>query len=212
MSGNPPGPTGITAAPPVQDGTLALQPSPQPGPTGAAVAPPPAVAAGATTETAAVAAAATDEADADIDALDLSDTAKKAAYALKKAHPTVTFTSGKRTKQDQARAMAGNVVKNRDWIEQTYAKSGVRDACQKWLDDNPNKTTKDEIELGLVAVLNKYTDEQLGVFSKHISGNAFDVQPVTESADAIKKTLGSLPGLGKFLEKEGGLVRWHCQF
>lgn len=147
----------------------------------------------------------------EIEALDLAETAKKAAYALKQKHPSVVFTSGRRNKEDQARAMAGNVVSNRKWIEQTYVASGVRDACQKWVDDNPKKKTAAEIEQGLLEVLNKYTDAQLGVFSKHISGMAFDVQPVEGGGD-IKASIRALDGLDKFLEKEGGLVRWHAQF
>jgi hypothetical protein len=50
-----------------------------------------------------------------------------------------------------------------------------------------------------------------GQISKHLTGDAFDVQPVTKNADAIKKSMRNLPG-AKFLEKEGGLVRWHVQF
>jgi hypothetical protein len=38
------------------------------------------------------------------------------------------------------------------------------------------------------------------------------VQPVETDADAIKKSIRELEGIGKFLEKEGGLVRWHAQF
>jgi hypothetical protein len=56
-----------------------------------------------------------------IEALDLSDTARNAAYELKKKHPLVTFTSGRRDKQEQANAMAGNVVLNRKWIKETYS-------------------------------------------------------------------------------------------
>jgi hypothetical protein len=55
-----------------------------------------------------------------IEALHLGPTAKQAAYALKQAHPTIVFTSGRRDKADQARAMAGNVVANKQWIQQTY--------------------------------------------------------------------------------------------
>jgi hypothetical protein len=150
--------------------------------------------------------------DPDIEALNLRGDAKKGAYALKKAHPGVTFTSGKRDKADQASAMAGNVVKNRKWIEETYSPSTVRDACQQWVDDNEEATTKDEIAEGLLSVLNEYTDAQLAVLSKHISGDAFDVQPVETDAEEIKKTIRGLPGLHRFLEKEGGLVRWHAQF
>jgi len=48
--------------------------------------------------------------------------------------------------------------------------------------------------------------------SKHLSGEAFDVQPVDKDAEAIKKTIRGLTGLDKFFDTEGGLVRWHAQF
>jgi len=155
---------------------------------------------------------ATAKTDPEIEALDLAPTAKKAAYALKKAHPSVKFTSGRRAKRDQARAMAGNVVSNRKWIEQTYVKSKLRTDLQKWVDDNPDIKTKAKIQAGLLSVLNKASTTALGSFSKHLAGMAFDVQPVKVNANAIKKTIRGLDGLGKFLEKEGGLVRWHVQF
>lgn len=75
--------------------------------------------------------------------------------------------------------------------------------------------TKDEIEAGLLSVFNAATPTEVGNFSKHLSGEAFDVQPITNDAaqaDAIKNTIRGLAGLGKFLETEGGLVRWHAQF
>lgn len=150
--------------------------------------------------------------DPDIEALNLADTAKKAAYELKKAHPSVTFTSGFRTKDDQARAMAGNVVKNRTWIQETYIQSTARDKCQKWVDDNPDDKTAEEIQVGLKSVMDDLTDNQLNLLSKHLSGEAFDVQPVTVDADKIKKTIKGLTGLTRFLDKEGGLIRWHAQF
>ena len=198
-----PGATGATGiVPAVDPGTLALVPTPTPTPLG-------------TTGTAAVPAVAapTEVAtDPDIEALGLRGNAKKGAYALKKAHPSVTFTSGLRDRADQARAMASNVISNRKWIEQTYASTAVSKACQKWVDDNEEATTKDAIAAGLLTVLEEYTTAELGVLSKHLSGDAFDVQPVETDADAIKKTIRGLEGLGKFLEKEGGLVRWHAQF
>ena len=147
-----------------------------------------------------------------IEALDLAATARTAAYGLKKAHPAVEFTSGRRSKEDQARAMAGNVVKNRKWIEQTYASSTLRTRCQEWVDANTDKTTQAQIAEGLVSVFNTVADADLGKFSKHLSGEAFDVQPVDKDAEEIKKTIRSLVGLSKFLDTEGGLVRWHAQF
>jgi hypothetical protein len=150
--------------------------------------------------------------DPEIEALDLRGDAKKGAYELKKAHPSVRFTSGRRTKAEQASAMASNVVENRKWIEETYASTRVSKACQKWVDDNEDKTSQDEIAEGLLSVLEGYTNEQLAVLSKHISGDAFDVQPVETDAAAIKATIRGLDGLDRFLEREGGLVRWHAQF
>jgi hypothetical protein len=159
-----------------------------------------------------VAAPQTAEIDAEIEALDLAPTARTAAYALKKAHPSVKFTSGRRGKADQARAMAGNIVKNRKWIEQTYKDSPLRKKSQDWVNNNADQTTQAEITQGLLTVFDAATDEELGNFSKHLSGMAFDVQPVDQDAEAIKKTLRGLAGLDKFLDTEGGLVRWHAQF
>lgn len=150
--------------------------------------------------------------DPDIEALNLAPVAKAAAYELKRLHPTVIFTSGRRDKAGQARAMAGNVVSKRQWIKQTYLPSEASSACQKWVDDHPEATTQAQIQEGLLSVFNSLTDAQLGRISKHLSGEAFDVQPVTQNADAIKASIRGLQGLGKFLEQEGGLVRWHAQF
>jgi|SRR5262245_35622005 len=147
-----------------------------------------------------------------IEALDLSVVAKKAAYALKAAHPEIVFTSGRRDKADQARAMASNVVSNRKWIEQTYLDTPACRACQKWVDDNPSAATKEQIATGLLGVLNGLTDAEVGRLSRHLSGDAFDVQPVIQNADAIKADIRKLPGLERFLDREGGLVRWHAQF
>ena len=150
--------------------------------------------------------------DAAIEALDLAPTARSAAYALKAAQPSVTFTSGRRSKEDQARAMASNVVSNRKWIEQTYRKSALRTQLQDWVDDNPKQKTKAEIAAGLLSVFDAAADADALQFSKHMTGMAFDVQPVTKNAAAIKKSIRALTGLSEFLEQEGGLLRWHAQF
>jgi hypothetical protein len=186
----------------IDHGTLALTAPTTPGTVGVSAA----------TGGATGAAIAVSDVDPDIEALKLRGAARKAAYALKKAHPAVKFTSGRRNKDDQARAMASNVVLNRNWIEETYASSAVSRACQKWVDKNPDKKTKEDIQAGLLSVLNDATDAQLALLSKHLSGDAFDVQPVETDADAIKKTIRRLKGLDRFLEKEGGLIRWHAQF
>jgi hypothetical protein len=203
-------PLGIDAGAPeidlfrlIDDGTLPRVATPEPGPVGATKT----TAANAPSE-------ATPANDPDIEKLNLAATARTAAYALKKAHPSIQFTSGRRNKEEQAAAMASNVVKNpkRKWIEETYKPSPLRTRCQEWVDEHPEKTTQAEIAAGLTTVFNAATDSELGRLSKHLSGEAFDVQPVEKDAEAIKKTIKNLPGLGLFLDKEGGLVRWHVQF
>ncbi len=155
-----------------------------------------------------------DEKDPEIEALDLSPKAKKAAYELKKKHPDVKFTSGRRDKAGQAHAMASNVVHNRTWIKETYRDSPARKACQKWVDEHPEATTQSAITAGLLEVLNGFDDDGVARLSKHLNGDAFDVQPVEgATGEEIKKTLRALtPPPALFLDKEGGLVRWHAQF
>ena len=152
------------------------------------------------------------EIDEQIEALDLAPLARAAAYSLKKAQPTVEFTSGRRGKEDQARAMAANVVESRRWIEETYKDSPLRRRCQQWVDEHPECTTKDAIAAGLLALFAAASDAELGAFSRHLSGMAFDVRPVEKDGEAIKASIRALPGLDKFLDNEGGLVRWHAQF
>ena len=149
--------------------------------------------------------------DASIDALDLAPTARAAAELLKQKHPNVVFTSGRRSLADQASAMAANIVSSgdRNWIRKTYAAAG---ALQDWVDAHPDATSKASIAAGLEATLHALPDADRNKVSKHLTGQAWDVQPQTANADAIKADIRALPGLTKFLEKEGGLVRWHAQF
>jgi hypothetical protein len=146
-----------------------------------------------------------------LSSLNLSSTAKKAAESLLKKYPDTVFTGGRRDLADQARAMASNVVSKRDWIKKTYMANDASKACQKLVDDHPETKTQKDIAAGLLETL-KGLDNKAGQISKHLTGDAFDVQPVTKDAAAIKKTIQTLPGAKNFLEKEGGLVRWHVQF
>lgn len=144
-----------------------------------------------------------------IDELDLEPTAKNAATILHNKFPQLEFTSGRRTVFQQAHAMAGNVVLNRKWIGQTYLAAAK---LQQWVDQHPEATTVDAITAGLQQVMNAMPEQELLKISRHLTGRAFDVRPVTANAAAIKAFIQGLPGLQKFLEKEGGLVRWHAQF
>ena len=155
----------------------------------------------------------TETQDPKIEALDLRGFARRGAYTLKAKHPSVVFTSGRRTPVDQARAMAQNVCFNRTWIGQTYRETTASRACQAWVDEHPGALTPAHFEAGFLAVFAELGDEELARLSKHLTGDAFDVQPVWHSkAPDIKATIRCLQGLDRFLEREGGLVRWHAQF
>lgn len=147
--------------------------------------------------------------------LDLAEPAYAAAVALERAHPDhVDFTSGRRGVQAQARAMAGNVVLNRKWIAETYVDTPASRMLQAWVDGHPQATTALAIEQGFSILMTSWSPTLRGELSKHFSGLAFDVRPLPPGpiANAVKATIRKLPGLVKFLEREGGLVRWHCQF
>lgn len=149
--------------------------------------------------------------DPKIEQLQLADIARSAAYQLKAAHPNVVFTSGRRTLARQAAAMAENIVLKPRWIERTYAQSPLRDRCQEWVDSHPEITREEDIAAGLIDIFKNVTTEELNRFSKHLSGMAFDVKPMPGFPEVIA-TIRSLPGLKRFLEKEGGLIRWHAEF
>ena len=150
--------------------------------------------------------------DPDIEALNLAPVARAAAYALKKTQPSVKFTSGRRGLADQVRAMASNVVLDRSWIGTTYKDSPLCRRLQAWVDAHPQAKSKDDLAAGLTAVFAAATQAEVGSFSKHLSGEAFDVQPVVPDNQNIIATIRGLAGLELFLEKEGNLVRWHAQF
>jgi len=146
-----------------------------------------------------------------IDELQLEPIAKLAADLLKQQHPKLEFTSGRRTVRQQAHAMASNIValKDRKWIGKTYL-AGAK--LQTWIDQHPEATTIDQITDGLEQTMNAMPETELLKISRHLTGRAFDVRPVTKNAVAIKSDIRALPGLHKFLDREGGHVRWHAQF
>src|SRR5262245_22855627 len=106
-----------------------------------------------------------------ISSLGLSSTAKKAAEELLKAHPDIEFTSVKRDLEEQASAMAGNVVKTRDYIKNTYGSSDASKACQKWVEDHPEAKAQKDIAAGLLETLNGL-GSKAAYLSKHLTGDA----------------------------------------
>lgn len=149
-----------------------------------------------------------------IDELDLGASAKAAAQKLLKAFPNdVKFTSGRRSIAEQGAAMAPNVLRNRKWIEQTYKDTPQRADLQNWVDDHPEAKTASTVAAGLEGVMNGWTEAQKRTFSRHITGDAFDVQPVAgATGDKIKSAITMLPKLDWSTFNEGGLEIWHAQF
>lgn len=135
------------------------------------------------------------------------------AKALKAAHSGVIFTSGRRGVLEQSRAMSQNVVRNRQWIARTYMPTAESGALQSWVNAHPG-ANQAQIATGFAGIMGSWTDEQKGRLSKHFSGHAFDVQPMVNGAEAraVVAFIQRLPGLSKFLDREGGLIRWHAQF
>ena len=108
--------------------------------------------------------------------------------------------------------MASNIISssNRKWISSTYV---AAHRLQDWVDKNPDKKTIDDLTAGLEDTLKSMSDGERGGVSKHLSGDAFDVEPVnTKDSEVIKADMKKLPGVTKFLDSEGGLQRWHVQF
>lgn len=146
-----------------------------------------------------------------IEEMNLAPIAKNAATILKGKHPNIEFTSGRRDIRQQAHAMAGNIVAlhDRQWIGKTYFAAAE---CQKWVDHHPEATTVDALTAGLEQTMKAMPEADLMKISRHLTGRAFDVRPVAANAEAMKADIRKLPGLHKFLDHEGGHVRWHAQF
>ncbi len=144
-----------------------------------------------------------------IEEMQLEPVARNAATLLQGKHPQLEFTSGRRSVLQQAHAMARNVVINRKWIGQRYL-AGAK--LQQWVYKHPEAKTVDAIAAGLEQTMKAMPEDELVKISRQLTGKAFDVRPVTANATAIKADILKLPGLHRFPDKEGGLVRWHAQF
>jgi hypothetical protein len=154
-------------------------------------------------------------ADPAIERLHLTGAAKAGAVQLKKKFPSIVFLSGKRSVPEQAHAMAANIVArgNRKFIRDVYKASSARTKLQNWVDQHPQAKTVDAIAAGLEKTLNAMEPNERHLISKHLTGEAFDVQPPSHhDADRIKAAMEALPGRSFFTTSEGGLPRWHVQF
>lgn len=140
----------------------------------------------------------------------------------------IRFRRGYRDLHGQARDMAPNVRRNKEWIKQTYTRTdrpsyaiacALQEAVYRHVDVNDVRA----IEEYLYQVLVSRADG--GEISFHTirkhglpAAEAFDLDPLEDAggltpvgfevADAIRR----LPGLDAFKRREGGLVIWHAQF
>jgi len=145
--------------------------------------------------------------------LDLSPDARAAAESLvQQFGAKIIFTSGRRDISQQAAAMAPHVVKDRQWIKKTYSDPVNAAELQKWVDDHPEATTAAAIAAGLKSVMSGWAADKLRRLSWHLTGDAFDIQPVPKPEDdPVTKAIHALPHFNKFLPKEGNDIVWHVQ-
>ncbi len=139
--------------------------------------------------------------------------ALKAATELLNAYPSAIITSGLRGLNDQARAMANNIVSDRNYVRRTHVSSKASNLCQLWVDAHLS-ASRDDTEKGILLVLSKLPVNELAKLSKHLSGDAFDVKPLGgDTGRYMRLFLVSLAEKysGKFLDHEGSLIRWHWQ-
>ncbi len=152
-----------------------------------------------------------------IEQMRLNPVSRAAAIELQQRCPFVVFTSGRRDRWAQAVAMAQNSIVDRHWVGATYLRAAP---FQTWLDVHHEARTAEQIAHGFLTIMDAMPNEELEQISKHLGGNAFDVLPLvrdaagtpTEEGQTIIDVIRQLPGLDKFLAREGKLVRWHAQF
>lgn len=158
--------------------------------------------------------------------LSLNAQAHACAVAIAQQHPDVVFTSGRRTRDDQARAMARNIVQDREFRAANpktkrkpyldiYLAHTVIASIKRWLREHPKAVTAAEIEHGLKQVFAGMTDTEMTKLSRHFSGNAFDIAPVDGMRGqmilaTIKREVSERGA--RLIENEGGVRVWHVQF
>lgn len=137
-------------------------------------------------------------------------TAKAEAAAIILYDLGARFTSGHRDVRQQARAMAVNTLLNRKWVGQTYRKGGP---IQAWIDAHPDATQADELAEGIYQLIAALPPDQQISHHLLMPCPVFDIEPRIDAiGERIYQAIPTLPGLTKFLEREGGLIRWHVEF
>lgn len=120
------------------------------------------------------------------------------------------FTSGHRDMVRQAHAMAVNTSLNRKWVGATYRRGGP---VQLWIDQHPDVVTVEALTEGIYQVIAALPGDQQISHHLRMPCPCFDIEPRTDTTgERIYQAIRTLPNLTKFLEREGGLLRWHVEF
>lgn len=165
-----------------------------------------------------------------IDQLQLGIHAKAAALTLRREFgDLIAFRRGYRDLDGQAWDMSGNVVRNKEWIKQTYTRTDrpsyvVACALQEVVYRNAGLNDRMEIYEYLRTALKAIPNAEaisfhITTFGGRPASSAFDLTPLeddrgdlTADGAAVVARIKTLPNLDAFLRREGGLRIWHLQF
>ncbi len=144
--------------------------------------------------------------------LGLVGDAFRAAVDFEAAFPSVVFTSGKRTLEAQANAMAQNCMLASDFIRRTYVSSPLILRLAEWTEGLTRPTTKTALYAGILAILKAAAPIELARLSRHLIAEAFDCEPATVSASARAWLIARAAQCGgRVIFKEAGIERVHWQ-
>ncbi|MDY0060628.1 MAG: CHAP domain-containing protein [Myxococcota bacterium] len=138
----------------------------------------------------------------------LQPVALAGAVALQEKVPGMRITSGQRSRAVEARAWAGNIVKNKNWMSclWAYRRADIQ-AVQSWINQNWGTPAckADGIEQKLLETFQKIPDGEMANISNHFTGHAIDVAP----GGITKAILEGLPNVKQVIN-EGD--HWHASF
>ncbi len=129
--------------------------------------------------------------DSAITSLDLESDVADAARELKSQCPTVRFTSGRRSLEEDARAVAHNIVGNRNYMD-IFANSSSKTTIKTYVDAHKD-ADEDELTKGIAELMGKMTATQRSWIAPHQSGRAFDVGAGSCSKETIQSALAVKP-------------------
>lgn len=166
-----------------------------------------------------------------IDTMGLGPLAKAAALDLltEFGADAIRFTRGYSDLKGQARAMAGNVVRNKEWIKQTYNRKdrpsyAVACQLQEIVYRNVGIQDRGKIEQYLYdALLSIPNADKISFHCMTEKGEPaaeafdlahleFDDGTLTPLGFKVVERIRHLHHLDAFLRREGGLRVWHLQF